>query len=77
MPPPCLGHFSVPLVVKVFTLAMHGIENGFLFLALQVSPCEPGGRSVDLFPPGWNGGFHFWRYSGMLLGRLLRPEVSP
>ena len=56
---------------------MHGIENGFLFLARQVSPCEPGCRSVDLFPPGWNGGFHLWRYSGMLLGRLRRPEVSP
>ena len=34
-------------------------------------------RSVDLFPPGWNGGFHLWRYSGVPLGRLLRPMVSP
>ena len=48
---------------------------GFLFPALQVSTWEPGCRSVDLFPPGWNGGFHLWRYSGVLLGRLLRPAV--
>ena len=77
MPPPSLGLFSVPPVVTVFTLsdAWNGI--GFLFLALQVLPCEPGCRCVDLFPPGWNGGFHLWRYSGMLLGRLRRPEVSP
>ena len=50
---------------------------GFLFPALQVSAWEPCCRSVDLFPPGWNGGFHLWRYSGVLLGRLLRPVVSP
>ena len=50
---------------------------GFLFPALQVSTWEPSCRSVDLFPPGWNGGFHLWRYSGVLLGRLLRPVVSP
>ena len=50
---------------------------GFLFPALQVSTLEPGCRSVDLFPPGWNGGFHLWRYSGVRLGRLLRLVVSP
>ena len=50
---------------------------GFLFPALQVSTWEPGCRSVDLFPPDSNGGFHLRRYSGMLLGRLLRPVVSP
>ena len=50
---------------------------GFLFPALQNSTWEPGCCSVDLFPPGWNGSFHLWRYSGVLLGRLLRPVVSP
>ena len=53
VPPPCLGHFSVPPVVTVFTLSdawnLHGIENGFLFLALQVSPCEPGGAVLTCF----------------------------
>ena len=29
------------------------------------------------FPPGWNGDFHLWRYSGESLGRLLRPLDSP
>ena len=29
------------------------------------------------FPPGWNGGFHLWRFSGESLGRLLRPVDSP
>ena len=29
------------------------------------------------FPPGWNVGFHFWRFSGESLGRLLRPVGSP
>ena len=49
----------------------------FLFPAPQVSAWEPCFCSVDLFPPGRNGGFHLWRYSGVLLGRLLRPVVSP
>ena len=29
------------------------------------------------FPPGWDGCFHLWRYSGESLGRLLRPVDSP
>ena len=47
---------------------MHGIEKQyiFLFLAPQVSAWGPCFRSIDLFPPGWNGGFHLWRYSGGL-----------
>ena len=49
----------------------------FLFPAPQVSAWEPCFRSVDLFPSGWNGGFHLWRYSGVLLGQLLRLVVSP
>ena len=58
---------------------MHGIEKlyFFLFPASQVSAWGPCFRSVDWFPPGWNGGFHLWRYSGVPLGRLLRPVVSP
>ena len=45
---------------------MHGIEKRsvFLFSAPRVSAWGPCFRSVDLFPPGWNGGFHLWRYSG-------------
>ena len=88
---PCLRHchpcrassffrpFSVPPVVTVFTLsdAWNWKMYVFLFPAPQVSAWEPCFRSVDLFPPGWNGGFHLWRYSGVLLGRLLRPVVSP
>ena len=58
---------------------MHGIEKRYVFLfsAPQVSAWVPCFRSVDLFPPGGNGGFHLWRYSGGPLGRLLRPVVSP
>ena len=58
---------------------MHGIKKRhvFLFSAPQVSAWGLCFRSVDLFPPGWNGGFHLWRYSGGPLGRLLRPVVSP
>ena len=29
------------------------------------------------FPPGWNGGFPFWRCSGESLSRLLRQVDSP
>ena len=52
---------------------MHGIEKRYVFLfpAPQVSAWGPCFRSVDLFPPGWNGGFHLWRYSGVPLGRLF------
>ena len=58
---------------------MRGIEKQYVFLfpAPQVSAWGPCFRSVDLFPPGWNGGFHLWRYSEVPLGRLLRPVVSP
>ena len=47
-------------------------KNGlfFFFPAPQVSAWGPCFRSVDLFTPGWNGGFHLWRYSGVPLGRL-------
>ena len=77
VPPPSLGHLSVPPVVTVFTLSDAWNWISFFFLALQVSPCDPVCRCVDLFPPGWNGRFHLWRYSGMLLGRLRRPVVPP
>ena len=45
---------------------MHGIEKRYVFLfsAPQVSVWGPCFRGVDLFPPGWNGGFHLWRYLG-------------
>ena len=45
---------------------MHGIEKRYVFLfsAPQVSAWGPYFLDVDLFPPGWNGGFHLWRYSG-------------
>ena len=33
--------------------------------------------AVWVFPPGWNGVFHFWRFSGESLGRLLQPVGSP
>ena len=66
---------------------MLGIEKRFVFLfsAPQVSAWGPCFRSVGLFPPGWNGGFHLWRYSrgggclslSLSLGRLLRPVVFP
>ena len=71
--------FSVPPVVTVFTLsdAWNWETVVFLFPAPQVSAWGPCFRSVDLFPPGWNGGFHLWRYLGVPLGRLLRPVVSP
>ena len=64
VPPPSLGHLSVPPVVTVFTLTMLETEFVFFFLALQVSPCDPGCRCVDLFPPGWNDRFHLWRFRG-------------
>ena len=41
---------------------------GLLSLAVAVLAC---------FPPGWNDGFHLWRYSGESLGRLLRLVDSP
>ena len=50
---------------------------GFLFPALQVSTWEPGCRSVDLFPPGWNGGFHLWRYSGVPWSTASSGGFSP
>ena len=39
---------------------MHGIEKRYVFLfsAPQVSAWGACFRSADLFPPGWNGGFH-------------------
>ena len=47
---------------------MHGIgkRSVFLFSAPQVAAWGPCFRSVDLFPPGWNGNFHLWRFSGGL-----------
>ena len=68
--------FSVPPVVTAFTLRnalnWETVRSSFLIspgfglggLAFAVLAC---------FPPGWNGGFHLWRYSGESLGRLLRP----
>ena len=58
---------------------MHGIETRYVFLfpAPQVLAWGPCFRRVDLFLPGWNGGFHLWRCSGVPLGRLLRPVFSP
>ena len=61
---------------------MHGIEKlyVFLFSAPRVSAWGPCFRSVDLFPPGWNGGFHLWRYWGGLsvdfFDRWFLPDSS-
>ena len=79
VPPPFLGLSPFRRWWRSSLLAMHGIEKRFVFLfsAPQVSAWVPCFRSVDLFPPGWIGGFHLWRFSGGPLGRLLRPVVSP
>ena len=80
IPVPCLGHCHTCRASSFFghspfrrwwrssLLALHGIEKRsvFLFPAPQVSASGPCFRSVDLFPPGWNGGFHLWRYSRVL-----------
>ena len=53
----------------------------FFFSQLpQVSAWGPCFHGVDLFPPGWNGGFHLWRYSGGLsvvcFDRWFLPDSS-
>ena len=79
VPPPFFGHSPFRRWWRSSLLAMHGIEKGYVFLfsAPQASALGPCFRSVDLFPPGWNGGFHLWRCSGGPLDRLLRPMASP
>ena len=66
VPPPFLGHSPFRRWWRSSLLAMHEIEKRYVFLfpAPQVSAWGPCFRSVDLFPPGWNGVFHLWRYSG-------------
>ena len=67
----------VPPVVSVFTLsdAWNWIRS---IPSTAGSPGEPVCRGVDLLPPGWDGRFPGGGvFSGMLLGRLRRPDVPP
>ena len=72
--------FSVPPVVTAFTLRKaFRLRNVpfFLYLLPRSRLAESCFRSVGLFPLGWNGNFHSWRFSGESLGRLIRPVSSP
>ena len=63
--PPFLGHFSVPPVVTAFTLwkaCRLRIVPFLLYLLPRSRLAESCFRSVGLFPPGWNGSFHSWRF---------------
>ena len=62
------GHSLFRRWCRSSLLALHGIEKRYVFLfsAPQVSAWGPCFRGVDLFPPSWNGGFHLWRYLGVL-----------
>ena len=48
----------------------------FLFSAPQVLAWSLAFAVLVCFPPGWNGGFHLWRFSGESLSRLLQPVDS-
>ena len=63
-----LGHSLFRQWCRSSLLALHRIEKRYVFLssAPQVSAWGPCFRGVDLLPPSWNGGFHLWRYSGVL-----------
>ena len=72
--------FSILPMVMVFTLSYAWNWETVRFFFSRLPRSQLGGLAFAVlacFPPGWNGGFHFWRYSGGSLGRLLRPVVSP
>ena len=78
--PPFFRLFSVPPVVTVFTLwkALRLRNVPFFSYLLPGSRlAESCFRSVGLFPPGWNGSCHSWRFSGESLGRLFGRLVLP
>ena len=74
-----LRPFSVPPVVTAFTLRkVLQIEKCSVFLfSARLGMRSLAFAVLACFPPGWNGGFHLWRYLGESLGRLLRPVDSP
>ena len=69
--------FFRPFLRSAGGAGLHSLRCMELIWFSFPSSGEPGYRSVDLFPPGWNGSFYLWKYSGRLLGQLRRPEVSP
>ena len=72
--------FSVPPVVTAFTLRKAlRLRNVPFFLNLlpRSRLAESCFRSVGLFPPGWNGSFHSWRFQVSLSVGLLAGRFSP
>ena len=69
---PCLvigRPFSVPPMVTAFTLRKAlRLRNVpfFLHLLPRSQLAKSCFRSVGLFPPGWNGSFHSWRFRASL-----------
>ena len=49
----------------------------FLYLLPRSRLAESCFGSVGLFPPGWNGISHSWKFPGESLGRLFQPVGSP
>ena len=80
---PCLvigRPFSVPPVVTAFTLRKAlRLRNVLFFLHLlpRSRLAESCFRSVGLFPPGWNGSFHSWRFLGSLSVVFSAGRFSP
>ena len=75
-----LGRFAVPPVVTAFTLRKAcRLRNVLFFLLLlpRSRIAESCFRSVGLFPPGWNGSFHSWRYRVSLLVVFSAGSFSP
>ena len=67
--PPFFRPFSAPPVVTAFTLRKTlRLRNVpfFLYLLPRSRLVESCFRSVGLFPPGWNGSFHSWRFRVIL-----------
>ena len=49
----------------------------FLYLLPRSRPAESYFRSVGLFPPGWNGSFHSWRFRVSLSVVFSAGRFSP
>ena len=77
--PPFVGHFPVPPVVTDFTFrkAWRSRNVPFSCSAPQVSACGVLLSQCCLFPPGWNGSCHLWRFWASLSVVFSAGRFSP